>query len=106
MVERDGEVRSQMMENVTGDTVEKVLNENVDNNATLMTDTSTVYPQAGQSFASHETVDHGAKEYVRGKAHSNTAEGRFSQLKRSTDGTHHHVSDKHLNRYLAEFDYR
>ena len=38
--------------------------------------------------------------------HSNTVEGFFSQLKRSIDGTYHHVSVQHLHRYLAEFDYR
>ena len=42
----------------------------------------------------------------RGIVHTNTAEGYFSQLKRSIDGTHHHVSERHLDRYLAEFDYR
>ncbi|HEY6541853.1 MAG TPA: IS1595 family transposase [Ktedonobacteraceae bacterium] len=65
-----------------------------------------VYKEAGKSFASHETVEHGKGEYVRGKAHINTAEGYFSQLKRSIDGTHHHVSAHHLHRYLNEFDYR
>jgi transposase-like protein len=106
VVERGGEVRSQTMKNVTGKNVEKALNENVDHSATLMTDTSSVYPQLGKEFASHETVDHSAGEYVRGKAHINSAEGHFSQLKRSIDGTHHHVSEKHLDRYLAEFDFR
>jgi hypothetical protein len=51
-------------------------------------------------------VNHLASEYVRGEAHTNTAEGYFSQLKRSIDGTHHHVSDRHLWRYLGEFDFR
>ena len=37
---------------------------------------------------------------------TNQAENFFSQLKRSLDGTHHHVSVEHLPRYLAEFDYR
>jgi hypothetical protein len=37
---------------------------------------------------------------------SNQAENFFSQLKRSLDGTHHHVSRKHLARYLGEFDFR
>jgi len=64
------------------------------------------YTEAGKSFASHETVEYGKGEYVRGKAHINTAEGYFSQLKRSIDGTHHHVSAHHLHRYLGEFDYR
>lgn len=110
IVARDGEVRSQTMKNVNGDSVSDVLNTNVDSTATLMTDTSTVYPKAGKEFSAHEVVDHSAGEYVRksknGKAHINTAEGHFSQLKRSIDGTHHHVSEKHLDRYLAEFDFR
>lgn len=71
-----------------------------------MTDELNVYEKPGQEFASHETVNHGEKEFVRGKAHINTAEGYFSQLKRSIDGTHHHVSAFHLHRYLGEFDYR
>lgn len=106
IVERGGEVRSQVMTNVTGDNIREVLRANVESSASLMTDTSTVYPKAGKEFALHETVDHSADEYVRGEAYTNTAEGHFSQLKRSIDGTHHHVSEKHLQRYLAEFDFR
>lgn len=60
----------------------------------------------GKEFASHETVDHGKDEYVRGDVHTNTVEGFFLQLKRSIDGTHHHVSEQHLDKYLAEFDFR
>jgi transposase-like protein len=106
MVERGGKVRSQVMHNVDSEAVGLVLNANVDPEAALMTDTSTVYPGPGKAFASHETVDHSADEYVRGDVYTNTAEGHFSQLKRSIDGTHHHVSEKHLDRYLAEFDFR
>jgi hypothetical protein len=51
-------------------------------------------------------VDHGRGEYVRGDAHSNTVEGFFSILKRGIVGTFHHVSEAHLGRYLAEFDFR
>jgi hypothetical protein len=51
-------------------------------------------------------VDHGIGEYVRGDAHSNTVEGYFSVLKRGLLGTYHHVSEAHLKRYLAEFDFR
>jgi len=71
-----------------------------------MTDASGVYTESGADFKSHETVDHSKSEYVRGLAHSNTVEGYFSQLKRSIDGTYHHVSEQHLHRYLSEFDYR
>jgi hypothetical protein len=60
----------------------------------------------GKEFARHEMVDHGALEYVRGDAHSNTVEGYFSILKRGIIGTYHHVSEAHLGRYLAEFDFR
>lgn len=62
--------------------------------------------KVGKEFASHEMVDHAIDEYVRGDAHSNTAEGYFSILKRGIIGTYHHVSEAHLGRYLAEFDFR
>lgn len=74
--------------------------------ADQMTDQSQVYRPVGPYFASHETVDHSREEWVRGKAHVNTAEGYFGQLKRSIDGSHHHVSVRHLSRHLAEFDFR
>lgn len=106
LVERGGEVRSQVMHRITGENVRAVMHEHIDRSATLNTDSYAVYRKPGQDFAAHETVDHGAGEYVRGDAHVNTAEGYFSQLKRSIDGTHHHVSERHLDRYLAEFDYR
>jgi hypothetical protein len=60
----------------------------------------------GKEFARHEMVDHGKEEYVRGDAHTNTVEGFFSILKRGINGTFHHVSEAHLHRYLAEFDFR
>jgi hypothetical protein len=112
LVARGGEARSQVMRTVTGENIGKVLHEHVSPAASLMTDTSSVYPKAGRQFTSHEAVDHSTGEYVRYNrdggphAHSNTAEGFFSQLKRSIDGTHHHVSEAHLDRYLAEFDWR
>ena len=71
-----------------------------------MTDSYPVYNEGGAALAGHEIVDHKHDEYVRGIAHTNTVEGFFSQLKRSLDGTYHHVSEQHLDRYLAEFDFR
>ena len=59
-----------------------------------------------KDFQKHSAVDHGNREYVRGDVTTNPAEGYFAQLKRSLDGTHHHVSREHLPRYLAEFDFR
>jgi hypothetical protein len=59
------------------------------------------YKGIGTEFASHQAVDHTAGEYVRGTVSTNMADGYFSQLKRSIDGTHHHVSVQHLPRYLG-----
>jgi transposase-like protein len=106
LVERDGEARSQAMHAVTSANIDAVLSEQVDEQATIFTDELNVYTTPGKKFAAHETVAHGKGEYSRGEVHINTAEGYFSQLKRSIDGTHHHVSERHLPRYLAEFDYR
>jgi ISXO2-like transposase domain len=71
-----------------------------------MTDESNVYAGVGWNFASHETVCHSAKEYVRGEVHTNTVEGYFSILKRGVYGVYQHVSEAHLKRYLSEFDFR
>jgi transposase-like protein len=102
-----GEVRSRVVPDVDGLTLRKALEEHVDPaNSTLHTDAWSGYRLAGPQFEAHETVDHSAGEYVRGDVSTNMAEGYFSQLKRSIDGTHHHVSREHLGRYLAEFDYR
>jgi transposase-like protein len=106
LVERGGTVRSRVVTNVTGKNVKEVLQANVSPDATLMTDAFQVYREPGKDFAAHEVVDHGKGEYARGEAHTNTVEGFFSQLKRSLDGTHHHVSAKHLHRYVGEFDFR
>jgi hypothetical protein len=104
-----GDVRSRVVPNVTGDNLRQALASHTDPKRThLQTDSYYAYrPIAGGlGFASHETVDHSKGEYVRGDVSTNVAEGYFSQLKRSLDGTHHHVGREHLQRYLHEFDYR
>ena len=67
---------------------------------------SNIYPKIGKRFARHSAVNHSIEEYVRGGAHVNSAENYFSILKRGIIGIYHHVSDTHLHRYLAEFDFR
>jgi hypothetical protein len=62
--------------------------------------------KVGSEFARHGSVNHSADEYVRGNVHTNTIESYFSILKRAIYGTYHHVSQQHLKRYLAEFDFR
>ncbi len=106
VIERGGKVHSQSVAAVTSKNIGAILRSRIESTATLNTDTFPSYASVGKEFAKHETVDHGKGEYVRGAAYTNTAEGYFSQLKRSLNGTYHHVSPKHLDRYLAEFDHR
>lgn len=102
-----GEVRSQILPNVRRETLREAIAEQVDMPSThLHTDQLKAYGQLADQFASHSAVQHGEREYVRGDVSTNQAESYFSQLKRSIDGTHHHVSREHLHRYLAEFDFR
>jgi transposase-like protein len=107
LVERDGKVRSFHVPNVTGQSLRPVIVENVNKATFIMTDESPVYPGIGREFAGHGTVNHSIEEYVRAAFwHTNTAEGYFSILKRGIVGVYHHVSEVHLHRYLAEFDFR
>lgn len=106
LVERQGRVRSTHVPNVTGENLRAVLSENVEPTAHIMTDEFTSYSGVGLEFAKHETVNHGAGEYVRKHAHTNTVESFFALLKRGIIGTFHHVSEQHLHRYLSEFDFR
>ena len=106
LVERGGRARSDHIANVSGKTLRPVVMKQVSRASSLMTDTAGGYMDLGKEFTRHEMVDHGTGEYVRGDAHSNTVEGYFSVLKRGVIGTYHHVSEAHLKRYLAEFDFR
>ena len=102
-----GEVRSRVMPNVKPGNLRAVLTENVDPKTThLHTDSTLAYRSIGRDFASHASVNHNIGEYVRGDVSTNQAESYFAQLKRSLDGTHHHVSREHLHRYVSEFDFR
>lgn len=111
MVERGGDVRSQIVNKVTGDILGRLLKRHVAESAHLNTDESPLYKKTGKDFASHDTVNHSQEEYARydksGRlATTNTAEGFFGNSKRSLDGTHHHVSSKYLPFYLAELDFK
>ncbi|MGH9904797.1 MAG: IS1595 family transposase [Pyrinomonadaceae bacterium] len=107
LVERGGKVRSHHLPVVTADNLRPILNAQVDAaNTKLMTDGEGQYRLVAPMFISHEVVNHGASEYVRGDVHTNTVEGFFSILKRGIIGTFHHVSPQHLQRYTAEFDFR
>jgi hypothetical protein len=91
---------------VSGCRAEDLENDAIAKDTHFRTDESGVYWKIGEEFASHTTVIHSIGEYVRGDAHTNTIEGYFSILKRGIYGVYHHVSQQHLKRYLAEFDFR
>jgi transposase-like protein len=106
LVERKGKVRSFHVPNVTAANLRPILEAKIDKASHLRTDESGVYWKVGARFASHRTVNHAQKEYVRGDASTNAAENFFSIFKRGIFGCYFHVSEEHLHRYLAEFDFR
>jgi transposase-like protein len=111
LVERGGRARSVKVEDLTSDSLRAVLVTNASRKSVLHTDEFTAYIRPGREFAEHETVNHAAKEYVRKgkrgrKITTNTVEGYFSIFKRGMIGVYQHCSEKHLARYLSEFDFR
>jgi transposase-like protein len=107
LVERGGSIRSVVMDNVTRVQVEKVIRRNVHHESRLMTDTAGYYRDRNRfGIAEHEKVNHDAGEYAYGDVHVNTLEGVFSIFKRGMKGVYQHCSEKHLHRYVAEFDFR
>jgi transposase-like protein len=106
LVERNGEVRSFHMPTIRANSLRSAMARNISLESKLMTDESKMYTYIGHNFASHGTVVHSNREYVRGEIHTNTVEGYFSILKRGIYGIYQHVSEAHLNRYLSEFDFR
>lgn len=108
LVEREGHARSFHVAKVNSKTLRPKMVEHASRKSHLMTDESTVYPKIGREFAGHTSVNHSADEYVRlgGFAHTNTVESYFALLKRGVYGSFHNISEAHLGRYLAEFDFR
>jgi transposase-like protein len=106
LVERKGRVRSHHVTEVSAKTLRPILQAHVDAATFIMTDEGGAAKKIGSEFDRHGSVNHGIGEYVRGDIHINTAEGYFSVFKRGIYGTFHHISQQHLKRYLAEFDFR
>ena len=107
LVERDGRVSSHHIPSVSAKTLRTILVTHIDRKSYLMTDEAGQYVRVGREFVGHGTVNHSIEEYVRGGFwHTNTVENYFSILKRGITGVYHHVSQQHLKRYLAEYDFR
>jgi hypothetical protein len=108
LVERGGIARSFHVKNATAKTLRETAVKVASRKSYLMTDENAAYANLGKEFSGHGTVNHSADEYVRlgGFVHVNSAENYFSIFKRGVIGTFHRVSEAHLHRYLAEFDFR
>jgi transposase-like protein len=106
LVERGGDVRSFKVDDVKAETIKPIIDANISKESRLMTDQAKYYTVLGREFASHEVVDHSRDEWKRGDAHTNTLEGYFSVFKRGMKGVYQHCDERHLHRYLAEFDFR
>ena len=106
--ERGGKVTAKPVERVNAATLIPFVEDRVEQGATVYTDDASAYsalPTILNQYA-HETVAHGSGEYVRGDAHTNGIESVWAVLKRSITGTWHHVSPKHLERYVNEAAFR
>ena len=110
LIDRDsGQARTMVVDDVTAKTIMPIVKANVAKEAILMTDESNVYRSADKHFAGHGTTNHSAGEYVDTEIpqiHSNTVEGYFSIFKRGMKGVYQHCGERHLHRYLAEFEFR
>jgi transposase-like protein len=109
LVERGGRVRSVHVAELTKAHIGEVVRKNVAGESRLMTDEARHYRGVGTDFAGHGTIHHTVGEYVNRDdptIHTNTVEGFFSVFKRGMRGIYQHCAEKHLHRYLAEFDFR
>src|SRR5580704_2061801 len=101
-----GQVRSFHVEGTSAGDIVPIIKANVAKETAMMTDEGGHYFTLGDHFASHESVSHKADEYVRGSVHTNTVECYYSIFKRGMKGVYQHCGEKHLHRYVAEFDFR
>ena len=106
MLQRDGDILTEVVPNVKRATLHQIIEENVVPGSTLHTDELRSYKTIDEKGYRHETVNHSAGEYVRGESHVNGLEGFWSLFKRAVRGTHVHVSPQHMAKYLGEFEFR
>jgi hypothetical protein len=106
LVERGGNVRSFSIAKIHGNTIRDAIVTNIHRSSHLMSDDARFYWALGREFASHGTTLHNLRQFAVGEKHSNTAENFFSIFKRGVIGTYHQLSEAHMHRYCAEFDFR
>ena len=107
MVERDGNIISKPIKNVTAKTLKSAIREAVSEESKIITDEFKSYVGIEKNFkGGHGVINHGLGEYAKGDINTNTAESFFALLKRGVNGTFHHISKKHLSKYCNEFSFR
>jgi len=106
LVERGGKVRTFQIAQADQNTVHAIMRANIAKETRVHSDESGLYKIAQWHFDKHETIKHSAYEYARGDITTNTVEGYFSIFKRGMKGIYQHCGEKHLHRYLAEYDHR
>jgi transposase-like protein len=106
LVERGGDIRSMQISDVNSQEIKHAVRKHVHPDSRLVTDGAQYYKGMMMVVAGHESVDHSKGEYVRGDVHTNTLEGYFSVFKRGLVGIYQHIDERHVDRYLAEFDFR
>jgi hypothetical protein len=104
-VERQGRIRGRVVTDVTERTLKRAMLQVIDRRSRIMSDEFTSYVGTHKAFLTHDTVNHGKKEYARGEVHTNTAESSFALLKRGIHGIYHSVSREYLQRYVWHADF-
>jgi hypothetical protein len=106
LVQRGGSARSFHVDGTSAADLLPIIKANVLPGTHVMTDEAGQYAHLNKHFAAHDFTTHGTGEYVRGNVHTNTVEGFYSVFKRGMKGIYQHCAEKHLHRYVAEFDFR
>jgi transposase-like protein len=106
LVERGGSARSFHIDTASVAQIAPIVRANIARETALMTDEGAQYKEVGREFASHDSVNHSAKEYARDRITTNTVEGYYSIFKRGMKGVYQHCGERHLHRYLSEYDFR
>lgn len=105
-VERGGKIRAGVVPNSKMGTLKGAIRQNIEKGSIVTTDDNRSYRDLSALGYDHESVNHSKMEWVRGIRHTNTIEGHWGLFRRAVRGTHVHVSQKHLWKYISEFSYR
>ena len=98
-----GHIESQVVESTDAGTLQSFVRQYTQRDAMVYTDEHGAYRGLPRR---HEAVRHSVSEFVRGMAHTNGMESHWASLKRGYEGVYHHMSEKHLDRYVVEFEGR